>query len=87
MEETALHIADRLKSFGQKFNCLLDNFKMLNRSKSDLPTKKCVVCDRPFAWRKKWERVWEQVKYCSERCRRSGIEKQPDQSHASEGES
>nr|WP_256487903.1 DUF2256 domain-containing protein [Deinococcus sp. HSC-46F16] len=23
----------------------------------------------PFAWRKKWEREWEQVKYCSDRCR------------------
>ncbi|NCP82676.1 MAG: DUF2256 domain-containing protein, partial [Rhodoferax sp.] len=24
------------------------------------------------AWRKKWERDWDNVKYCSERCRRSG---------------
>ena len=30
----------------------------------------CVRCGRPFAWRKKWERVWDRVKYCSERCRR-----------------
>ncbi|MFM8952940.1 MAG: DUF2256 domain-containing protein [Planctomycetaceae bacterium] len=34
-----------------------------------LPHKPCVVCGRPFAWRKKWERCWEQVRYCSDRCR------------------
>ncbi|MCI5098411.1 MAG: DUF2256 domain-containing protein [Rhodobacteraceae bacterium] len=39
--------------------------------KSDLPQKTCVVCGRPFAWRRKWARVWDEVRYCSERCRRS----------------
>ena len=38
-------------------------------AKSHLPTKVCPVCDRPFAWRKKWERDWEKVLYCSKRCR------------------
>ncbi|NCN71793.1 MAG: DUF2256 domain-containing protein [Rhodoferax sp.] len=42
------------------------------RKKSDLPSKICPVCSKPFAWRKKWERDWDNVKYCSERCRRSG---------------
>jgi hypothetical protein len=37
--------------------------------KQNLPSKNCVVCKKPFAWRKKWEKVWEEVKYCSERCR------------------
>ncbi|WP_460189048.1 DUF2256 domain-containing protein [Urechidicola sp. KH5] len=37
--------------------------------KSNLPSKICVVCKRPFDWRKKWERDWEQVKYCSKRCK------------------
>ncbi|MFM9840821.1 MAG: DUF2256 domain-containing protein [Cyclobacteriaceae bacterium] len=37
--------------------------------KQNLPTKICLVCGRPFAWRKKWEKVWEEVKYCSDRCR------------------
>lgn len=41
------------------------------RSKAHLPTKTCPVCDRPFTWRKKWERDWDDVVYCSERCRRS----------------
>lgn len=39
--------------------------------KTDLPTKVCPVCQRPFAWRKKWERVWDEVRYCSERCKRN----------------
>ncbi|OYW68147.1 MAG: DUF2256 domain-containing protein [Bosea sp. 12-68-7] len=38
--------------------------------KGDLPQKPCQACGRPFAWRKKWARVWDEVKYCSERCRR-----------------
>ncbi|MEL6978577.1 MAG: DUF2256 domain-containing protein [Pseudomonadota bacterium] len=39
--------------------------------KLDLPRKICVVCQRPFTWRKKWARVWDEVRYCSERCRRA----------------
>ena len=31
--------------------------------KEQLPQKICVVCGRPFTWRKKWERDWEFVKY------------------------
>lgn len=38
--------------------------------KPHLPAKTCPVCERPFAWRKKWARDWERVIYCSERCRR-----------------
>jgi hypothetical protein len=40
--------------------------------KPHLPEKTCPVCDRPFAWRKKWARDWDNVIYCSERCRRTG---------------
>lgn len=32
--------------------------------------KICARCGRPFAWRKKWAREWEHVKYCSDACRR-----------------
>ncbi|NEQ98354.1 MAG: DUF2256 domain-containing protein [Cyanothece sp. SIO2G6] len=39
-------------------------------AKADLPQKICPVCDRPFTWRKKWEACWDEVKYCSDRCRR-----------------
>mmetsp|Transcript_28214 Transcript_28214/g.51021 ORF Transcript_28214/g.51021 Transcript_28214/m.51021 type:complete len:122 (+) Transcript_28214:144-509(+) len=37
-------------------------------SKANLPEKICVVCDRPFAWRKKWERCWDEVTCCSKSC-------------------
>lgn len=37
-------------------------------SKSDLPEKICVVCGRPFTWRKKWERCWDEVTCCSKKC-------------------
>ncbi|MDX1739111.1 MAG: DUF2256 domain-containing protein [Alphaproteobacteria bacterium] len=37
--------------------------------KSNLPEKICIVCERPFKWRKKWAKVWDEVKYCSKRCR------------------
>ncbi|ROT45155.1 DUF2256 domain-containing protein [Pusillimonas sp. NJUB218] len=42
------------------------------RKKSDLPTKLCLCCGLPFTWRKKWERDWATVKYCSKRCQRTG---------------
>ncbi|MCU0820418.1 MAG: DUF2256 domain-containing protein [Beijerinckiaceae bacterium] len=37
--------------------------------KQNLPEKPCLTCGRPFAWRKKWEKVWDEVKFCSDRCR------------------
>ena len=39
--------------------------------KEHLPKKTCVVCGLSFTWRKKWEKNWQSVKYCSERCRRN----------------
>ena len=44
-------------------------------NKENLPSKICVVCGRPFTWRKKWERCWDEVTCCSKSCnakRRSG---------------
>ena len=38
-------------------------------TKSTLPEKTCAACGRPFAWRKKWRDVWDEVKTCSERCK------------------
>ena len=37
--------------------------------KEHLPEKNCATCGLPFRWRKKWERCWDEVKYCSDRCR------------------
>ncbi|MDP5082499.1 MAG: DUF2256 domain-containing protein [Winogradskyella sp.] len=41
--------------------------------KQNLPQKICLTCQRPFLWRKKWERDWETVKYCSEKCRKQKV--------------
>lgn len=38
--------------------------------KGDLRTKLCATCGLPFAWRRKWSKNWDEVKYCSQRCRR-----------------
>lgn len=43
---------------------------MTSHQKAFLPEKLCSVCKRPFRWRKKWQRCWNEVNYCSERCRR-----------------
>lgn len=37
--------------------------------KEFLPQRICAVCKKPFSWRKKWERVWDEVKFCSDKCR------------------
>jgi hypothetical protein len=37
--------------------------------KAELPSKDCAACGRPFAWRKKWAKVWDEVRFCSDRCR------------------
>ena len=73
-------------TFRGRHNCVLKQtnylleIELLNRrekfimpkmkKKSDLPFKKCHVCAKPFSWRKKWSKEWDQVVYCSERCRR-----------------
>lgn len=36
--------------------------------KENLPQKVCVTCGRPFTWRKKWERCWDEVTTCSKSC-------------------
>ncbi|MBT4203515.1 DUF2256 domain-containing protein [Hyphomicrobiales bacterium] len=45
------------------------------KKKSDLPSKICPVCQRPFSWRKKWSKNWTQVKYCSKKCSDNKIKK------------
>ena len=39
--------------------------------KSDLPSKNCKQCHRPFTWRKKWKRDWVNIFFCSDRCKRA----------------
>jgi len=33
------------------------------------PDKICATCGRPFSWRKRWERDWADVRYCSKACK------------------
>lgn len=42
--------------------------------KQHLPKKICAACQRPFSWRKKWQRCWDEVRYCSKRCRSVGAQ-------------
>ena len=38
--------------------------------KSELAKKNCKFCLRPFNWRKKWKRDWDNIFFCSKRCKR-----------------
>ncbi|MFZ5520888.1 MAG: DUF2256 domain-containing protein [Pseudomonadota bacterium] len=38
-------------------------------NKQALPSKPCEHCGRPMTWRKRWARSWDEVRYCSDRCR------------------
>lgn len=44
-------------------------------------SKTCERCGRTMEWRRKWEKVWNSIRYCSDACRR--IRLQP-QDHALE---
>ncbi|MFN3889898.1 MAG: DUF2256 domain-containing protein [Beijerinckiaceae bacterium] len=44
------------------------NANGVRKAKGNLPRKLCAACGRPFEWRKKWRRDWDNVKYCSGRC-------------------
>nr|WP_306173529.1 DUF2256 domain-containing protein [Limnobacter humi] len=35
-----------------------------------MPSKPCTVCGRDMTWRKSWAKNWDDVKYCSEACRK-----------------
>lgn len=35
--------------------------------------KTCASCGRTIEWRKKWARSWDDVKYCSDACRRHKV--------------
>ncbi|NKF24591.1 DUF2256 domain-containing protein [Solimonas marina] len=39
-------------------------------NKASLPSKPCAVCGRPMSWRRTWAKNWDDVRYCSEACRR-----------------
>lgn len=41
---------------------------------TERPTKTCAACGRRIEWRRKWERDWEQVRFCSTACRRHRVD-------------
>ena len=43
-----------------------------------IPQKTCASCGRTITWRKKWARDWDQVRYCSDACRRRGRNAEDD---------
>ncbi|XDZ65764.1 DUF2256 domain-containing protein [Alphaproteobacteria bacterium LSUCC0684] len=47
------------------------------RKKADLPRKTCLACGLDFTWRRKWARDWEHIRFCSERCRKTGSRYHP----------
>ena len=34
-----------------------------------MESKVCLACGRPFEYRKKWQDIWPEVKYCSAFCK------------------
>jgi len=62
-------INDELPQGGKNDLSKRDSGRPKKYTKAELPNKICIVCERPFNWRKKWERCWDEVRYCSERCR------------------
>lgn len=53
---------------GRKRTADFPAISMRGIKKENLPSKVCVVCNRPFTWRKKWERCWDEVTTCSKSC-------------------
>ncbi|KQU58221.1 hypothetical protein ASG84_16440 [Rhodococcus sp. Leaf278] len=44
------------------------------RSLTSHPADKvCASCGRRIEWRKKWEKNWDDIKYCSDACRRHKV--------------
>lgn len=38
-----------------------------------------MVCGRTIEWRAKWARSWDEVRYCSDGCRRRGLRPEDEQ--------
>jgi hypothetical protein len=53
--------------------------------KENLPAKTCPACQRPFLWRKKWARCWDEVRFCSDACRKGTPRGQAQKSPGSPG--
>ncbi|MDD7928222.1 DUF2256 and DUF3253 domain-containing protein [Microbacterium sp. NM3R9] len=45
----------------------------MSRAAATPPPKTCASCGREMQWRAKWAKNWDEVRYCSDACRRRGI--------------
>jgi hypothetical protein len=59
-------VATKTARFGKRGNGKVEKKERIQ--KLNLPEKICVACGRPFTWRKKWERSWDEVTCCSRAC-------------------
>ena len=55
------------------------------RNPHNLPVKTCVTCKRPFTWRKKWEKCWDDVTTCSKKCNRERRKARREEKRKEEG--
>jgi hypothetical protein len=60
------------KLHGMKALTCMTNFK---GNKQNLPSKPCQACGREMTWRKAWAKNWDQVRYCSDGCRKNKTNK------------
>jgi len=40
-------------------------------NKAGLPSKPCATCGLAMSWRRRWAKNWDEVKHCSDACRRN----------------
>ncbi|KZX20023.1 hypothetical protein EV639_107136 [Rathayibacter tanaceti] len=54
--------------------CTLGGMAHRPRTSAARPeSKTCASCGREIQWRAKWTRDWDEVRYCSDACRRRGV--------------
>ncbi|WP_076682097.1 DUF2256 domain-containing protein [Microbacterium sp. RU33B] len=47
-------------------------------NKAALPSKTCATCGREMTWRRRWASNWDELRHCSERCRRERTSRNAD---------